>query len=109
MSGVTVLTLVRSAGKVWTFDVNQDITGAALRFIVKRSYSDLDVDAVADKAAGSGIEVIDAAAGTGTFSIDAADTDALPNSSMSLKFELRVDDYVVDHGVINLTPGLVGV
>jgi hypothetical protein len=68
-----------------------NLTGASLRFTVKRDAADLDVDAVITKTTGSGITVTNAAGGIARIDIAATDTSAMIRGTL-LVWDLQVRD-----------------
>lgn len=68
-----------------------DLTGATLKFTVKRSLDDADADAVFQKAIGTGIVVDDVAGGLATLTVAPADTSALP-APRSFHYDLQLTE-----------------
>lgn len=73
-----------------------DLTGAVLRFVVKRSLADADADALIAHESGDGnLEIDDAAGGTGTHVLPAAETAALDPGVYRYEYELTAADGTV--------------
>ena len=84
----------RGDDREFTFTLTEDggamdLTGAALRFTVKRAVADLDINAVVSKTLGSGITVAAPLTGVCVVALAAADTAGL-EGSLRLPFDLQV-------------------
>jgi hypothetical protein len=100
-----LVTVLNSAG------TPQDLTGRTLNFRAKRNIADLDAAAIIIKATGSGIThatQAGATLGQATIAILAANTSALPNHTVALRFEIVLLDAGEPYSVVPDVPPIRG-
>lgn len=98
---------ITDPGQVGSPAVN--LTGKTLKFTLKRSVGDTDVNAITQKTIGSGIVVTNAAAGQCRVTLSPADTAGLTDTrKVILQWDLQLTDgaevTTVAAGQLTLTP-----
>jgi hypothetical protein len=88
-----------------------DITGATIRFMVKKSFDNLDADALINIQTPTDISITDAANGKGHMKIPQVQSAALENKKQKLECDLQVEQgmskWTVHRGPFLVEPEVV--